>query len=71
MSSTELQACMEGEQLPAGRYVYTKFAGRGLGMSAILGIIRSHRGALHLMSEVGKGTTITVYFPVPSQQGVC
>ncbi len=92
MSSTELQACMEGEQLPAGRYVYlqvsdqgcgmaeamqrkifepfftTKFTGRGLGMSAILGIIRSHRSALHLISEAGEGTTITAYFPVSSQQ---
>jgi len=41
----------------------TKFAGRGLGMSAILGIIRGHKGAIKLYSEVGKGTTFKVLFP--------
>ena len=42
----------------------TKFTGRGLGMSAIIGIIRSHKGALQLYSESGAGTTFRVYFPV-------
>lgn len=42
----------------------TKFAGRGLGMSAILGIIKSHEGALQLSSELGSGTTFKVYFPL-------
>lgn len=42
----------------------TKFTGRGLGMSAIMGIIRSHRGALQLSSTPGLGSTFTVYFPV-------
>ena len=41
----------------------TKFLGRGLGMSALLGIIRSHHGALILYSEVGKGTTFKVLLP--------
>jgi len=41
----------------------TKFTGRGLGMAAVLGIIRGHRGAIRICSEVGKGTTITVLFP--------
>jgi len=41
----------------------TKFTGRGLGMSAILGIIRSHHGALILYTEVGKGTTFKVLLP--------
>ena len=40
----------------------TKFTGRGLGMSAILGIIKSHGGALQLASRPGVGTTFTVYF---------
>jgi len=44
----------------------TKFTGRGLGMSAILGIIRSHHGALHITSKLGEGTSIEVYFPVSS-----
>ena len=42
----------------------TKFTGRGLGMSAVLGIVRGHKGAITLESEVGKGTTVRVLFPV-------
>ena len=41
----------------------TKFTGRGLGMSAVLGIVRSHMGALQLFSTPGQGTTIKVYLP--------
>ncbi|MDQ6964219.1 MAG: response regulator, partial [Mariprofundales bacterium] len=44
----------------------TKFTGRGLGMSAVLGIVRGHRGALLLYSEVGRGTTFKVLFPATS-----
>lgn len=39
----------------------TKFTGRGLGMSAILGIIKSHNGALQLSSTPGVGTTFKVF----------
>jgi signal transduction histidine kinase/ActR/RegA family two-component response regulator len=46
----------------------TKFAGRGLGLSAVLGIIRGHRGALLLESHPGKGTTFRVFFPVSAQE---
>ncbi|WP_051938388.1 PAS domain S-box protein [Ghiorsea bivora] len=41
----------------------TKFTGRGLGMSALLGIIHAHDGAIAVDSEKGKGTTIRVLFP--------
>jgi len=41
----------------------TKFTGRGLGMSAVLGIVRAHKGAIKIHSEVGKGTTFKVLFP--------
>ena len=42
----------------------TKFTGRGLGMSAILGIIRGHHGGMAVHSTLGMGTTFDVYFPV-------
>jgi two-component system cell cycle sensor histidine kinase/response regulator CckA len=42
----------------------TKAMGRGLGMSAILGIVRGHQGAIMVDSVVGRGTTIRVLLPV-------
>ena len=42
----------------------TKFTGRGLGMSAVLGIIKSHKGSLKLTSTPRIGTTFEVYFPL-------
>lgn len=41
----------------------TKFAGRGLGLAAVLGIVRGHRGVAHIVSRPGRGTTFRVYFP--------
>ena len=41
----------------------TKFAGRGLGLSAVLGIVGSHHGALIVQSSPGSGTTFRIFFP--------
>jgi len=41
----------------------TKDKGRGLGLSAMLGILRGHRAGLLLQTEEGKGTTFQIYFP--------
>ncbi len=41
----------------------TKFTGRGLGMSATLGILRSHDAAMQINSQLGKGTTMSVWIP--------
>jgi len=42
----------------------TKFLGRGLGMSAVMGIVRMHHGAILLESEPGNGATFRVLLPV-------
>ncbi len=41
----------------------TKFTGRGLGMAAVLGIVRGHDGAIRIQSKVGEGTTLRILFP--------
>ncbi len=41
----------------------TKFTGRGLGLAAVLGIVRGHRGAIKIASHEDKGTVFQVYFP--------
>jgi len=42
----------------------TKFTGRGLGLAAVLGIVRGHKGAIKVYSERQRGSTFKLLFPV-------
>jgi signal transduction histidine kinase len=45
----------------------TKFTGRGLGLAAVLGIVRGHKAAIKVYSVPGQGTTLKVLFPAAAQ----
>lgn len=41
----------------------TKFIGRGLGLAAVAGIVRAHRGAIRVHTRLGSGSSFRLYFP--------
>ncbi len=41
----------------------SKFLGRGLGLASVSGVVRSHKGAIHVESRPNHGSTFTLFFP--------
>ncbi len=42
-----------------------KGKGTGLGMPVVYGLMQSHNGVIDVQSELGRGTSIALYFPIP------
>jgi two-component system cell cycle sensor histidine kinase/response regulator CckA len=48
----------------------THFFGRGLGMSAVYGVVTNHHGIISVDSELGKGTEVRIYLPAISERAI-
>ncbi len=58
----------ETQQSLFNPFFSTKFTGRGLGMSVVLGIVGDHKGGIAVESEEAQGTSITIFFPPSDHQ---
>jgi two-component system cell cycle sensor histidine kinase/response regulator CckA len=45
----------------------SKFTGRGMGLAVVMGIVRSHDGAVTVESDPGRGSIFRVFFPVSGE----
>jgi CheY-like chemotaxis protein len=45
----------------------SKFAGRGMGLAVVLGIVRAHSGVVTVESEPGRSSTFRIFFPVSGE----
>lgn len=48
----------------------TRFAGRGLGLAVVHGVVRGHRGAMQVWSQPGQGTTFSLWLPAATARSV-
>ena len=69
---TDTGCGMKGETLLKlfDPFFTTKFTGRGLGLAAVLGIVRGHKGTLMITSKFGFGTTVKIVLPASNKKAL-
>jgi signal transduction histidine kinase len=49
-------------------YFTTKDTGSGIGLTMVYKIVKEHSGEINVISHEGKGTTVTLSFPIPQKE---